>query len=219
MAIKTVSKFNRLELFFRILGLAFVGFYVIARLHGFFWNYATVEAQAQKSHEDTNQETSPDFSLWDSKRIQGYKESLLSHFDPPLAVLRINRIRLEVSVLEGTDEITLNRAVGRISGTAKIDTNGNIGIAGHRDGFFRGLKDVKLGDTLEIDTSKGKRRYTIDRIQIVKPEDVWILNSRENPSLTLVTCYPFYFAGNAPERYIVQASLISNQPKVTGTKP
>jgi sortase A len=209
----------RLVKILRILGLILIGFYVFARIHGFLWNYAAIEAQTQTSQEETNSETSVDFSLWDTKRIQAYKESLLKKFDPPLAVLRINPIELEVSVLEGTDEITLNRAVGHIAGTANISSNGNIGIAGHRDGFFRGLKDIKLGDVIEISTSRETRNYTVDKIVIVKPEDVWVLNPRTSPSITLVTCYPFYFIGHAPDRYIVQASLINAQSKATTKTP
>ena len=182
-------------------GLTLIGIYALARLHGFVWNYAAVEAQSLLSEsEGTTQESSVDFTLWDAKRIQAYKESLLRKFDPPLAVLRINRIGLEVAVLEGTDEITLNRGVGHIANTATVDSSGNIGIAGHRDGFFRGLKDLKLGDSMELDTSSGRRDYTIDGIEIVQPDDTRVLDSRANPTVTLVTCYPFYFIGHAPER-------------------
>ncbi len=209
----------RLEKFFRILGFASIGIYVFVRLHGFLWNYAAVEAQTQNLQDKTITEDSPDFSLWDSKRIQAYKESLLNNFDPPAAILRINRINLEVSVFEGIDDITLNRAVGRIPGTSEINGSGNIGIAGHRDGFFRGLKDINLGDTIELVTSNEKRLYAIDAIHIVKPEDVWVLNPRPNPSLTLVTCYPFYFVGSAPERFIIQASLTKNSTNVTSKNP
>ena len=209
----------RLVKILRILGLILIGFYVFARIHGFLWNYAAIEAQTQTSQQETNSGTPVDFSLWDTKRIQAYKESLLKNFDPPLAVLRINPIELEVSVLEGTDEITLNRAVGHIAGTANISSSGNIGIAGHRDGFFRGLKDIKLGDVIEISTSRETRNYTVDKIVIVKPEDVWVLNPRTSPSITLVTCYPFYFIGHAPDRYIVQASLVNAQSKANTKTP
>ena len=82
-----------------------------------------------------------------------------------------------------------------------------MGIAGHRDGFFRGLKDVSNGDKIELITKKGTESYIIDQIIIVKRADVSVLAPRERSSLTLVTCYPFYFIGSAPERYIVQASL------------
>jgi sortase A len=83
---------------------------------------------------------------------------------------------------------------------------GNTGFP-HRDGFFRGLKDIGVGEHVELLTTQGAPKYGVDRIQIVTPEDVSILSDRGFPSLTLVTCYPFYFIGDAPQRYIVQCSF------------
>jgi sortase A len=148
-----------------------------------------------------------DFRLWSEKRIAEYEESLARKIDPPLALLRISKVQLEVPVLEGTDDFTLNRGVGRIVGTARPGEEGNIGIAGHRDGFFRVLKDVEPGDTIDLVTPSRAERYTVDRIVLVRPEDVSVLRPRPVRSLTLVTCYPFYFIGSAPQRYIVQASI------------
>jgi LPXTG-site transpeptidase (sortase) family protein len=82
----------------------------------------------------------------------------------------------------------------------------DLGIAGHRDGFFRGLKDVRLGDYVDLYTEKGNTRYVVDEIRIVPPEDVSILGLRSRSSITLVTCYPFYFVGSAPLRGIVHAT-------------
>jgi sortase A len=92
-------------------------------------------------------------------------------------------------------------------GTAKPGSSGNIGIAAHRDGFFRSLKHIQEGDEIDLVTAGGKAAYMVDSIRIVNPEDVSVLRARGRPSLTLVTCYPFYFVGSAPNRYIVQASL------------
>ena len=127
--------------------------------------------------------------------------------DATLAVLRIPKIGVEVPVLEGTDNLTLNYAVGRIPGTARPGQRGNIGIAGHRDTFFRGLKDVSVGDSLQLESSGETAIYIVDRIRIVNPEDVGVLKPRYLPTLTLVTCYPFHFVGNAPKRYVVSATL------------
>jgi sortase A len=148
-----------------------------------------------------------DYSLWSEKRIKDYEATLAEHFDPPLAVLRIQKIHLEVPVFDGTDEPVLNRGVGRIIGTVRVGQTGNLGIAGHRDGFFRGLKDVVLGDALELDTTSGTQTYIIDSIKLVTPNDVSVLRNEPTSALTLVTCYPFYFIGSAPQRYIVHASL------------
>jgi sortase A len=158
-------------------------------------------------------EKKPDFSLWSEKRIQEYQESLAAHFSPALALLRIPKIDLEVPILEGTDDLSLNRAVGHIAGTPRPGENGNVGIAGHRDGFFRGLKDVSTGDTIEIVTPDSVNRYVIDDITVVNPTDVSVLAARAQPSVTLVTCYPFYFIGSAPQRYIVRASLADSGAK------
>jgi sortase A len=149
-----------------------------------------------------------DFSLWSDKRINAYKQSLAQHFDPPLAVLRVPKIHLDVPILEGTDDLTLNRGVGWIVGTARVGQAGNIGIAGHRDGFFRGLKDVGVGDRMDLELANRTETYVVDSVQIVTPEDVSVLRSTSKPSLTLVTCYPFYFIGSAPKRYIIHASIV-----------
>ncbi len=154
----------------------------------------------------------PDFSLWDQQRIRDYETSLSQHSDQPEAILRIDKIHLVVPVLNGTDDLTLNHGVGRIIGTAHVGTPGNLGIAGHRDGFFRGLKDLNVGDTVQLETKKGAQVYLIDWVKIVIPDDVSVLKSTGAPSLTLVTCYPFYFIGSAPQRYVVHASL-TNDPK------
>jgi sortase A len=129
----------------------------------------------------------------------------------PLAVLSIPRLRLDVPVFEGTDELTLNRGAGRIAGTARLGERGNIGIAAHRDGFFRSLKDVHPGDRIELAQLRRKFVYNVDNIAVVDPGDVTVLHARPQPSLTLVTCYPFYFIGDAPQRYIVQASLVNSE--------
>ena len=135
-----------------------------------------------------------------------YRASLAKSAEA-FAVLRVPRLHLEVPVLEGTDEFTLNRGVGRIAGTSLPGQGGNIGIAGHRDGLFRPLKDIRAGDSIELITTSGTDVYAVDRIGIASSADVGVLQPRAKPSLTLVTCYPFYFVGPAPKRYIVEASL------------
>ena len=151
-----------------------------------------------------------DYSLWDEGRIEEYEESLEHDFGPPLAIVRIPALDLQVPLLEGTDDLVLNRGVGRIVGTARPGELGNIGIAGHRDGFFRGLKDIGEGDTIELETLTATDIYRIDGITIVTPQDVHVLEHQSVPTLTLVTCYPFYFVGKAPKRYIVSATLIES---------
>ncbi|MGH9631220.1 MAG: class D sortase [Bryobacteraceae bacterium] len=150
-----------------------------------------------------------DFSLWSEKRIREYRASLAIKKDTPLGVLRLERLRIRVPIFEGTDDLVLNRGVGWIIGTAKPGRTGNsnTGLAGHRDGFFRGFKDIAIGDAVELATPGVVNYYVVDSIEIVNPEDVGVLRPRGVPSLTLVTCYPFYFVGAAPQRFIVHATL------------
>lgn len=167
-----------------------------------------VDHRAETHHLSTDLPV--DYSLWDEGRIEEYEESLEHDFGPPLAIVRIPALDLQVPLLEGTDDLVLNRGVGRIVGTARPGELGNIGIAGHRDGFFRGLKDIGEGDTIELETLTATDIYRIDGITIVTPQDVHVLEHQSVPTLTLVTCYPFYFVGKAPKRYIVSATLIES---------
>lgn len=148
-----------------------------------------------------------DFSVWSQKRVRAYKNSLSFKRDLPLAVLRLYKLNIRVPVFEGTDDLVLNRGVGWIIGTARPGEAGNIGIAGHRDGFFRGLKNLSAGDVIELATPGAKSIYAVDQIEIVKPHNTGVLRPRGVPSLTLVTCYPFYFVGDAPRRFILHAAL------------
>ena len=86
-------------------------------------------------------------------------------------------------------------------------TSGNSGIAGHRDGFFRPLGDIAPGDAIELETLHESQVYRVERTWIVDPEDVSVLDPTTDRSLTLVTCYPFYFVGPAPQRFIVRAVI------------
>jgi sortase A len=168
------------------------------------------ESYDRQSIQGSGPDTSVDFSLWSAQRIREYKESVIHDTGLPLAVLRIPKLRLEVPVFDGTDDLTLNRGAGRILGTARPGESGNTGIAGHRDGFFRGLKDIGLGDSLEFILPGRAERYVVSDIQITTPDDVSVLRPTATPTLTLVTCYPFYFVGSAPQRYIVRATRSEN---------
>ena len=156
-----------------------------------------------------------DLSLWSETRIRGYNRSRSIANRLPLAVLNIGKLGVRVPVFEGTDNVALNRGVGWIIGAARPGEVGNIGIAGHRDGFFRGLKDIVVGDSVELTTLEERATYIVDQIAIVSPDSVEVLRPRGVPSLTLVTCYPFYFVGDAPQRFIVHAALDRTVP----TKP
>ncbi len=206
-----------------LFGLALLLVYVAARIHAAvmyrasLWSFATVQSTASQGREQTEQAAEPeiDFTLWSAKRVSAYKKALAANLGTPLAILSIRRLRLDVPVFDGGDEVTLNRGAGRIFGTAVPGEQGNIGIAGHRDGFFRGLKDIQVGDQIELALPRQKFVYTVYKIRIVSPNDATVLQPRTQPSLTLVTCYPFFFIGAAPQRYIVQASLTNSEPQAS----
>lgn len=210
-------RFRRIEFALLVLGVALLGVWAGARVHSFLGyragiarfaaNVGSAPANTPSSLIDPDLGSQVNFRLWSVKRISAYEESLLQKTDPPLAVLRIPKIDLEVPVFNNTDDLTLNRGVGRILGTAQLGGAGNLGIAGHRDGFFRGLQNIALGDVLELAEPSGTRRYVVSQIRIVTPEDTSVLDATSVPTLTLVTCFPFYFVGHAPKRYIVTATL------------
>jgi len=172
---------------------------------------AGTTATAQTTAGGTHYSPEPDYTLWSSKRIADYHEGNTIRDEAPLAIMSIDKLGLKVPVYNGTDEINLNRGAGRIKGTARIDSPGNLGIAGHRDGFFRVLKDVELGDSIQMLTHQGKSEFVVSSITIVDPADVSVLSPTDASTITLVTCYPFYFVGHAPKRYIVKGELVSNQ--------
>ncbi|HEX5045381.1 MAG TPA: class D sortase [Candidatus Polarisedimenticolaceae bacterium] len=146
---------------------------------------------------------------WSAQRIRAFEEAeAAAGRKPLLGRLEIPALDLAVMVLDGTDEVTLNRAVGRIEGTARPGEVGNLGIAGHRDGWFRALKKVTPGDEILLRTLDGRYRYRVEEIEIVEPSETQVLAPTDDARLTLVTCYPFYWMGNAPQRYIVKAQLV-----------
>jgi sortase A len=208
-----VTCLRRFERLAWVAGILLVAFWAAATIHSRLGSRRDLERFAEIRRAPTvavrtlpgEPSGPPDYSLWSKERIKAYEESRRLKASDPLGVLRIPKIGLEVAVLEGTDDFTLNRAVGHIEDTAKPGERGNVGIAGHRDGFFRGLKDVAKGDTMELETEAGRQSYRVHDIWIVKPEDIQVLDPTPEAAITLVACYPFYFVGHAPQRYIVRA--------------
>jgi LPXTG-site transpeptidase (sortase) family protein len=122
--------------------------------------------------------------------------------------LDIPRLQISVMVFEGDDDGILKQGAGHISGTALRFGAGNIGIAAHRDTYFRPLRLVRPNDVIALKTPAGIARFAVTETAIVQPSDVGVLSSASGRDLTLVTCYPFYYVGNAPERFIVHARKI-----------
>jgi sortase A len=122
-----------------------------------------------------------------------------------IAWLDIPRLRISIPVLEGDDDRALRLGAGHIPGTALPGGNGNIGLAAHRDSFFRALADIQPQDSLRLRTQGAEREYIVESTQIVRPSDLSVLAASREPELTLVTCYPFRYVGPAPLRFIVHA--------------
>jgi sortase A len=153
--------------------------------------------------------------------FQARESAELERFVPDQAVLpavspdgligrmEVERLGVSVVVMEGTSNKTLRRAVGHIAGTALPGGPGNVGIAGHRDTFFRPLRNIQADDIITLTTRAGSYRYRVVSTKIVDPDNVSVLNSDGSEVLTLVTCYPFYYVGSAPERFIVRARRVS----------
>ncbi len=153
-----------------------------------------------------------DMKLWSAVRVKAYKVSLKQETPRTLAILRIPRLNLEVPVYDGTADAVLDLAAGRIEDTALPGTPGNVGIAAHRDGFFRVLKDIKEGDALVLDTPVATEQYRVQWIRITTPDDVSVIDPTPTPAVTLVGCYPFYHVGSAPKRFIVRAVPAAGSP-------
>jgi len=122
--------------------------------------------------------------------------------------LAIPRLNMRAVVREGAGRDTLDVALGHIPGTALPGQPGNAGIAGHRDTLFRGLRKIEKDDVIEFQTPAGSYNYKVESTGIVKPDDVAVLHASKYPEMTLVTCYPFYYVGSAPDRFIVKARLV-----------
>ena len=124
-----------------------------------------------------------------------------------LGRLEIPRLDLSVMVLEGDDDAVLRNGAGHVPSTALPGGAGNVVVAAHRDTFFRPLRKISKGDEITFTTTQGVERYRVKSIREVDPHDVQVLKPLNHPTLTLITCYPFYFVGDAPKRFVVQAAL------------
>jgi sortase A len=129
----------------------------------------------------------------------------------PLARLTVPRLGMSVMVGGGIDSRTLRRAAGHIPGTAPLGSAGNVGLAGHRDSFFRPLRKVEVGDEVVLTTPTAISTYRVEWAEVVTPEAIEVLRPTPYPALTLVTCYPFTFVGTAPDRFVVRARLVESR--------
>jgi len=191
---QTPSGFSRiaalLERALLVLGILLLGWYGLAQLQ-----LAYDQAMASRELEEISM-TAP--ANHDAPPV---------HLAPGEVVGRVTIARVGVSavVREGDDETILGRAVGHIPGTALPGATGNAALAGHRDTFFRGLRNIRKGDEIVVTTPAGDVLYVVRSTRIVDPSEVSVLAATPGPVLTLVTCYPFNYIGAAPRRFIVHA--------------
>jgi len=216
--------FRVLEVVLGVCGLALLGFYGAMHLDGFVHSRVAVEEfkteiSGSSSAASTRvaasnlpkifQSTSVNFGLWSASRIAAFEKAWSIPFHPAIAVLKIPKLGMEVPVFSNLSQESLNRGVGWISGTAAPGEGGNVGIAGHRDGFFRKLKYISRGDHIILLTHHGTETFRVSKIEVVDPDSTSVLKSAKRSSLTLVTCYPFYYVGRAPQRFVVKSYLES----------
>ena len=182
-------------------------------LVGFVWFDGVAHSRSAVSEFDRIKDLaipSADQLTWSERRKVEYQRALSEEPGLTLAILRIESTGIEVPVFDSTSKTALNRGPGHPTGTALPGTPGNIAIAGHRDGFFRGLKDIQIGVEIELTTLDGQQDFRVSELMIVDPLDVSVLDPTEETVITLITCYPFYFVGSAPERFIVRATVNTN---------
>src|SRR5688572_23231874 len=186
-------------------GLACVIFYSVVTVHT--WRYQ----RAAKSQLER---------MISMERSQAARESIPDVLKPLktgeiIGRVDIPRLKLSAAVAEGDDDKTLGKAVGHLPDTPlPWQRRGNVALAAHRDGLFRNLGGIRLNDDIRVVTARGEYHYRVTKTHIVDPDDVWVIAPTDTPTMTLITCYPFSFVGNAPRRFIVKAELVGH---VTGS--
>jgi sortase A len=131
----------------------------------------------------------------------------------------VDRLGVSVVIVEGVDEGDLAHAAGHMIGTAFPGRPGNAAIAAHRDTFFRPLRKIRPKDIVRVTTPEGEYRYRVAWTRIVAPDDVAVLRPDGKQELTLITCYPFYYVGEAPQRFIVRAKRVPDRAEEAGLQP
>ena len=176
-----------------VIGVSFLGWVFAANLKS-----RVYQARQERACFSVSPETKPDPAT-----ARGGDPLVLGRIEIP-------RIGIGAIVREGDDDASLAIAVGHIPGTARPGERGNMALAGHRDSFFRALRDIRHEDAIWIVTQEGSYEYVVDSTEVVSPEDTWVLDPTGDTVLSLVTCYPFTYLGHAPDRFIVRASLVAS---------
>lgn len=189
-------------------GLVCLGYYSVVTVHT--WRY---QRAAKSRIDETVSIVRPPVARRDVKDAPKPLETgeIIGRVDIP-------RLGLSAAVAEGDDDKTLGKAVGHLPDTPlPWQRRGNAAFAAHRDGLFRRLEGIRLNDDVRVVTTRGEFHYRVTKFHIVDPDDVWVIAPTETPTLTLITCYPFSYIGNAPHRFIVKAELV-DEPGGTALK-
>jgi sortase A len=179
-----------------------------------YWSYVSIEASLYQRFEERELDAILQSRTAERESTPSDPVAALPAASPPPApgstIGRVEIPRLGVSAIvrAGSDARTLRLAVGHIPGTALPGQPGNVGLAGHRDTFFRRLRDIRPDDRIRLVTPDGTFEYRVARTNVVWPHDVWVLDDTDRPVLTLVTCFPFSYVGSAPQRFVVRAELL-----------
>lgn len=150
----------------------------------------------------------PDQSDWSSTRIRNYAMLEAYDLEAPQAVVRVPSLGVAVPVYPDSEKMALEAGAAWVTGTARPGTQGNIAIAGHRDSFFRPLESIPIGTHIQLSTPTAEQTFAVTSVRIVDALDVTPLSPSESAVLTLITCHPFRYQGYAPDRYIIQATLV-----------
>jgi sortase A len=174
-----------------------------------YWIGVTIDAQVfqqQLAHRletrDSSESVSPVLDGLHSTRREAMTSGLVGRFEIP-------RLGISAMVTEGVTNKVLRRGIGHVPDTAFPGERGNVGLAAHRDTYFRRLKDIVTGDRIRLDTPDGVFSYEVEWARIVNPDRIDLLEDTVRPALTLVTCYPFYWVGSAPKRFVVRCRAVS----------
>lgn len=196
------------EVAFMKIGFVLISLYLLLRVDG------VANASRDLSWFE---EGAVDTSLWSDSRTSLYKSAPPPPPDALVGALIVRSVNLHAPIYSDTRELYLNRGVGMIDAMSLPGESGNSGIAGHRDGHFRALKDIKTGDAIEVVTWDRVLRYRVLSINVVERDDISMLRSTPSQTLTLVTCFPFYFVGRAPLRFVVRGELLSSHDRSSMT--
>jgi sortase A len=202
--------------FFLVLGVLALSYCAVVLIDGWVfqayqtWRFERALKDAQTSTGTNPQPAaSPLTAQAEADRARAESFGIDGLAGSPLGRIEISSIGLAAMIMEGVDGKTLRHAVGHIPGTPLPGQRGNVALAGHRDTFFRGLRNIHKDDKITLTTLQGSFSYRVDSTQVVEPEDTQVLAATADDFLTLVACYPFYYLGPAPKRFIVRAHRIS----------